>query len=188
MNNTIETVKVMAEQAMEKTVVALESNLAKLRTGRAHPSLLEHLRVVQYEKEVPLTHVASVTVGDARTLIVTPWDKTLIQAIEKAILSADLGLNPVTAGTTIRVPLAALTEERRREMNKLVKKEAEDARVSIRNHRRDANNELKDLVKKKILTEDDERRGQEIIQKATDLAISKIEKVVASKEKELMTI
>ncbi|WP_010598150.1 ribosome recycling factor [Rickettsiella massiliensis] len=188
MNNTIETVKVAAEQAMEKTIAALDGNLAKLRTGRAHPSLLEHLRVVQYDQEVPLNHVASVTVCDARTLMVTPWDKSLVQAIEKAILSADLGLNPVTAGATIRVPLAALTEERRREMNKLVKKEAEEARVSIRNHRRDANNALKDLVKKKILTEDDERRGQEIIQKVTDQAISKIEKIVAQKEKELMTI
>jgi ribosome recycling factor len=186
--NTLESVKLTAEQGMQKAIEALESSLSKLRTGRAHPSLLEQLRVVQYDKEVPLNHLASITVADARTLVVTPWDKTLIPAIEKAIITSNLGLNPVTAGNVMRVPLAALTEEGRREMNKLVKKEAEDARVSIRNHRRDANNQSKDLIKKKLITEDEERRVQETIQKITDRAISTIEKIVNSKEKELMQI
>ncbi len=135
--NTTESIKLSAEQGMQKAIEALELSLSKLRTGRAHPSLLEQLRISQYDKEVPLNHVASITVADARTLVVTPWDKTLISAIEKAIIKSDLGLNPVTAGNIIRVPLPPLTEERRREMNKIVKKEAEDARVSIRNHRRD---------------------------------------------------
>jgi ribosome recycling factor len=185
---SIESIKLVAEQAMQKAIEALEINLAKLRTGRAHPSLLEQLRVTQYDNEVPLNHVASISVADARTLLVTPWDKTLIPAIEKAIRKSDLGLNPVTAGNVMRVPLAALTEDRRREMNKLVKKEAEAACVSIRNHRRDANNHCKDLIKKKLITEDEERRAQEAIQKITDHAITEVEKVANSKEKELMQV
>ncbi len=185
---SIESVKLAAEQAMQKAIEALEINLAKLRTGRAHPSLLEQLRVAQYDNEVPLNHVASITVADARTLLVTPWDKSLIPAIEKSIRRSDLGLNPVTAGNVIRVPLAALTEDRRREMNKLVKKEAEAACVSIRNHRRDANSHFKELSKKKLITEDEERRAQEAIQKITDHAITEVEKVASSKEKELMQV
>ncbi|MES2998827.1 MAG: ribosome recycling factor [Pseudomonadota bacterium] len=186
--NTTESIKLSAEQGMQKAIEALELSLSKLRTGRAHPSLLEQLRISQYDKEVPLNHVASITVADARTLVVTPWDKTLISAIEKAIIKSDLGLNPVTAGNIIRVPLPPLTEERRREMNKIVKKEAEDARVSIRNHRRDANNQFKELIKKKLMTEDEERRSQEMIQRITDHAITEIEKVANSKEKELMQV
>lgn len=186
--STIDSIKRVTEQGMQKAIEALESSLSKLRTGRAHPSLLEQLRVSQYDKEVPLNHVASITVADARTLSVTPWNKAEIPAIEKAIRSSDLGLNPVTAGNIIRVPLAALTEERRREMNKIVKKEAEDARVSIRNHRRDANNQLKELTKKKLITEDEERRAQDVIQKMTDHAIANVEKVANMKEKELMQV
>lgn len=186
--NTTESIKLSAEQGMQKAIEALELSLSKLRTGRAHPSLLEQLRISQYDKEVPLNHVASITVADARTLVVTPWDKTLISAIEKAIIKSDLGLNPVTAGNIIRVPLPPLTEERRREMSKIVKKEAEDARVSIRNHRRDANNQFKELIKKKLMTEDEERRSQEMIQRITDHAITEIEKVANSKEKELMQV
>ena len=137
----IGTIKLTTDQGMQKALVALKTNLAKLRTGRAHPSLLEQLRVPQYGKEVALNHVASITVADARTLLVTPWDKTSIPVIEKAIIQSNLGLNPVTAGNVIRVPLAMLTEERRRDMSKLVKQEAEDARVSIRNYRQDAIND-----------------------------------------------
>lgn len=184
----IDSIKLAAEQGMQKAIEALEINLAKLRTGRAHPSLLEQLRVPQYDKEVPLNHVASITVADARTLMVTPWDKSLIAVIEKAIRKSDLGLNPVTAGNVMRVPLAALTEDRRREMSKLVKKEAEAACVSVRNYRRDANNQFKDLIKKKIITDDEEHRAQDTIQKITDRAIIEIEKMAAIKEKELMQI
>ncbi|MES2141451.1 MAG: ribosome recycling factor [Pseudomonadota bacterium] len=186
--STIGSIKLTAEQGMQKAIESLELSLSKLRTGRAHPSLLEQLRVSQYDKEVPLNHVASITVADARTLSITPWNKAEIPAIEKAIRNSGLGLNPVTAGNIIRVPLAALTEERRREMNKLVKKEAEDARVSIRNYRRDANNQFKELTKKKLTTEDEERRAQDAIQKMTDHAIANVEKVANMKEKELMQV
>jgi ribosome recycling factor len=185
---SIESIKLTSEQGMQRALEALEVSLSKLRTGRAHPSLLEQIRVSQYAKEVPLNHVASIATADARTLLVTPWDKTLIPAIEKAIIGADLGLNPVTSGNVLRVPLAPLTEERRREMNKLVKKEAEDARVSIRNQRRDANSQFKELIKKKLITEDEERRAQEMIQKITDHAIDNVEKIANAKEKELMQI
>jgi ribosome recycling factor len=185
---SIESIKLAAEQSMQKAIEALENNLAKLRTGRAHPNLLEQLRVLQYGKEVALNQVSSITVTDARTLLVTPWDKSLIPSIEKVIITAGLGLNPVTAGNVIRVPLAPLTEERRKEMNKLVKKEAEDARVSIRNHRRDANNRCKELLKKKLITEDEERRAQETIQKITDHAIIDVEKIANHKEKELLQV
>lgn len=185
---SIESIKLVAEQGMKKATEALEINLSKLRTGRAHPSLLEQLRVPQYDKEVPLNHIASITVTDARTLLVTPWDKTQIAVIEKAIRKSDLGLNPVTAGNVIRVPLASLTEDRRREMSKLVKKEAEAACVSIRNHRRDANNQFKELIKKKLITEDEERRAQDMIQKITNREITEVEKVAGIKEKELMQV
>ena len=184
----IGTIKLTTDQGMQKALVALKTNLAKLRTGRAHPSLLEQLRVPQYGKEVALNHVASITVADARTLLVTPWDKTSIPVIEKAIIQSNLGLNPVTAGNVIRVPLAMLTEERRRDMSKLVKQEAEDARVSIRNYRQDANHKCKELVKKKLMTEDEERRAKEIIQKMTDQAISEVEKIAKTKEEELMQV
>ncbi|EDP45992.1 ribosome recycling factor [Rickettsiella grylli] len=185
----IGSIKLTTEQGMQKALEALKANLAKLRTGRAHPSLLEQLRVPQYGgKEVPLNHVASITVADARTLLVTPWEKSLIPLIEKTILQSHLGLNPLTAGNVIRVPLALLTEERRRDMSKLVKKEAEDARVSIRNYRQDANHQLKNLVKKKLITEDEERRAKEMIQKMTDRSIVEVEKIAKVKEEELMHI
>lgn len=182
-------IKLITEQGMKKALEALKTNLAKLRTGRAHPSLLEQLRIPQYGgKEVPLNHVASITVADARTLLITPWEKASIPVIEKAIIQSNLGLNPLTAGQVIRVPLAALTEERRRDMSKLVKQEAEDARVSIRNYRQDANHQLKELVKKKQITEDEERRSKEMIQKMTDQNITEIEKLAKTKEEELMQI
>lgn len=184
----IAVIKSTTEQGMHRALEALKINLAKLRTGRAHPSLLEQLRVLQYDKEVPLNHMASITVADARTLSVTPWDKTLIPTIEKAIRQSNLGLNPVTAGNVIRVPLAALTEERRRDLSKLVKQEAEDARVSIRNYRQDANHQYKELVKKKLMTEDEEHRAKEMIQKLTDKSIAEVEKIAKSKEEELMQI
>jgi ribosome recycling factor len=177
-----------AESRMKKTIEALHVDLAKLRTGRAHPSLLDQIRVPYYGNEVPLSQVASITVGDARTLLVTPWEKPMTQPIEKAIMMADLGLNPAASGNAIRVPLPALTEERRREMAKIVKNTAEDSRVAVRNARRDANNQLKDLLKKKEISEDDERRHQDLIQKLTDKFISEVDKIAAAKEKELMEV
>ncbi|MDQ8039524.1 MAG: ribosome recycling factor [Rickettsiella sp.] len=185
---SIESIKLDADQGMQRAIEALEISLAKLRTGRAHPSLLEQLRVSQYAQEVPLNHVANITIVDARTLLVTPWDKTLIPAIEKAIRKSDLGLNPVTAGNAMRVPLPALTEESRREMTKLVGKEVEDTCISIRKHRQDANTKLKKLIKEKSITEDEERRAQDTIQKITDLAIERAKKVANVKEKELMQV
>lgn len=184
----IQPIKANAESRMNKTIEALHNELAKLRTGRAHPSLLDHVRVMSYGNEVPLNQIASITASDARTLTVTPWDKSMVQPIEKAIMTADLGLNPATSGTVIRVPLPALTEERRRDMTKLVKNEAENARVSIRNTRRDANTQLKDLLKQKTISEDDDRRAQDEIQKITDKFIMEIDKIAAVKEKELMEI
>lgn len=182
-------IKLTTEQGMKKALDALKVNLAKLRTGRAHPSLLDQLRVPQYGgKEVPLNYMASITVADARTLLVTPWEKSSIPTIEKAIIQSNLGLNPLTAGNVIRVPLAMLTEERRRDMSKLVKQEAEDARVSIRNYRQDANHQLKELVKKKLITEDEERRAKDMIQKMTDHNIAEVEKIAKTKEEELMQI
>ena len=184
----VTSIQTTTESRMKKTIEALHNELAKLRTGRAHPSLLDQVRVVNYGNEVPLNQVASITASDARTLTVTPWDKAMVQSIEKAIMSADLGLNPATTGTIIRVPLPALTEERRKEMTKLVKNEAEDARVSIRNTRRDANNQLKDLLKKKTISEDEERRAQETVQKLTDKFIADVDKSLMTKEKELLEI
>lgn len=184
----LESVKTAAESRMKKAIEALHGALAKLRTGRAHPSLLEHLRVTHYGNEVPLNQVASITVGDARTLLITPWEKPMVPVIEKAIMTSDLGLNPATSGNVIRVPLPALTEERRNAMAKLVKNEAEDARVSIRNARRDANNQLKEFLKKKEMSEDDERRAQDIVQKLTDKYIADVDHAAVAKEKELMEV
>lgn len=183
-----EQIKKDAETRMHKTIEALQVDLAKLRTGRAHPSLLEQIRVNYYGNETPLSHVATINVADARTLVVTPWEKPLIPTIEKAIMAADLGLNPVTSGEIIRVPLPALNEERRKELTKLVKGEAENARVAVRNIRRDANQHLKDLVKAKVISEDEERKAEDVIQKLTDKHIDQIDKMVASKESELMAI
>ena len=177
-----------AEQKMHRAIEAFKGELKKLRSGRAHPSLLEHVMVSYYGNETALPRVANVTIEDARTLVVTPWDKSMIGAIEKAIMTADLGLNPATSGTIIRVPLPALTEQRRKDMVKIVRQEAEQAKISIRNVRRDANTETKSLLKDKLITEDDERRAEESIQKLTDQQIKMIETLVAEKEQDLMSV
>ncbi|MFP5505823.1 MAG: ribosome recycling factor [Gammaproteobacteria bacterium] len=177
-----------AKSRMAKSVETLRHDLTKLRTGRAHTSLLDHIMVDYYGSEVPLKQVANVGVEDARTLTVTPWEKQMVTVIEKAIMKSDLGLNPNTAGTVMRIPLPPLTEERRRDMIKVVRQEGEGARVAVRNIRRDANNDFKELLKEKEISEDEERRAQEQIQKLTDQAIADIEKVLQAKEAELMEI
>jgi ribosome recycling factor len=184
----IEDIKKDAAARMAKSIDSLKHDLVKLRTGRAHTSLLDHITVNYYGSDVPLNQVASITIGDARTLVVTPWEKNLVPAIEKAILASDLGLNPATAGTVIRIPLPPLTEERRRDLIKLVRQEGENARVAVRNIRREANADLKELLKEKEITEDEERRAQEAIQKLTDKAIGDVDKVRAAKEAELLEI
>jgi ribosome recycling factor len=184
----INDIKQDAEQRMKKTVESLKHEMGKIRTGRANASLLDHVQVDYYGNPTPLTQVANVSSSDSRTLLVTPFEKSMVAAIEKAILTADLGLNPATAGSAIRVPMPALTEERRKEMIRIVRGEAEQGRVSIRNVRRDANNQLKDLVKDKSIAEDDERRGSDIIQKLTDKYIAEVEIVLTDKEKDLMQI
>ncbi len=177
-----------AESRMQKSVESLRDDLSKIRTGRAHPSLLEHVTVEYYGSNLPLNQVASITAEDARTLAVSPWDKSLVKAVEKAIMNSDLGLNPASAGTVIRVPLPALTEERRRDLVKVVKNEGEGARVAIRNIRRDANQHLKNQVKAKAITEDDERREQERIQQLTDRYINQVDQLLEHKENELMEV
>lgn len=184
----IDAIKKDSESRMKKAVEALESALGKIRTGRAHPSLLSAIHVDYYGSSMPLTQVANVTVEDARTLAVTPWEKPMVPAIEKAILTSDLGLNPSTAGTVIRVPLPPLTEETRKNYIRQSKAEAEQARVAIRNIRRDANNDIKNLLKDKSISEDDERRGQEDVQKLTDKYIALADQVLEKKEKDLMEI
>ncbi len=184
----LDDIKKDAVERMQKCVLALRNELKRLRTGRAHPSLLEHLRVEYYGSEVPLPQVANVAVEDARTLTVTPWEKNMVAVIEKAIMKSDLGLNPATAGTVIRVPMPALTEERRREMTKVVRHEAENARVAVRNVRRDVLGDIKDMLKEKLLSQDDDRRAQEDIQKLTDKYVAEIDQVLAEKEKELMQV
>lgn len=177
-----------ADQRMNKTMETLRHDLAKVRTGRAHPSLLEHIHVNYYGSEVPLNQAANINVQDARTLSITVWDKSMIQEVEKAILNSDLGLNPVTAGEVLRVPLPPLTEDRRKELTKVVRAEAEKARVAIRNIRRDANTHLKAAVKDKTITEDDERRAEEKVQKITDAHVATIDKMLEEKEAELMEV
>ena len=184
----INEVQKSAETKMQKSIESLQSEFAKIRTGRAHPSLLEHVMVDYYGNTTPLNQIASVTISDSRTLLVTPWEKAMVQAVEKAIINADLGLNPATAGQAIRVPMPPLTEERRKDLTKVVKGEAENAKVSIRNIRRDANTKFKDLLKDKAITEDDERRGQETIQKLTDKFIQDVDKLLATKEADLMAV
>lgn len=184
----IDDIKKDATLRMGKSVDALDNELAKVRTGRAHPSLLDHITVSYYGSTVPLSQVANVNVDDARTLAITPWEKDMVKAIEKAILNSDLGLNPNSAGTVIRVPLPPLTEERRKDLIRVVRGEAEQARVAVRNIRREANSDLKNLVKDKLISEDDEHRGQEIIQKLTDQHIKEIDEHLAEKEKDLMSI
>ena len=180
--------KKRADVRMHKAVDTLKDVLARLRTGRAHTSLLDHIRVAYYGSEVPLNQVANVSASDARTLSITPWEKQMIPVIEKAILTSDLGLTPATAGNVIRVPMPQLTEERRREIIKVARQEAEAARVAIRNARRDANTELKVLLKDKKITEDQERRAQDDIQKLTDRHIADIDKILAAKETELLEV
>ncbi len=173
---------------MNKSLENLRHELAKIRTGRAHPSLLEHVHVDYYGSEVPIGQAASVSVEDARTLSVTPWDKAMVPVIEKAILTSDLGLNPSTAGQVIRIPLPPLTEERRRDLGKVVHQEGENAKIAIRNIRRDANHHIKELLKDKEISEDEERKSEKEIQDVTDLAVSKVDEIVAEKEKELLEI
>lgn len=177
-----------AEARMNKSIAALQTELTKIRTGRAHPSLLDHVTVDYYGSEVPISQVANVNVDDPRTLAVTPWEKDMVGKVEKAIMTSDLGLNPVTAGAVIRVPMPALTEERRRDLVKVVRQELEAGKVAVRNIRRDANSDLKELAKEKEISEDDERRAEEQVQKLTDKAIKDMEAVLAVKEKELMEI
>lgn len=184
----IEDIKKDAETRMNKSIESLKSDLTKLRTGRAHTSLLDHITVDYYGNETPLNQVATVNVAEARMLTVTPWEKSMVQAVEKAILSSDLGLNPATSGTVIRVPLPPLTEERRKDMIKVVRHEGENAKVAIRNIRRDANSDLKDLLKEKEITEDQERQGEDAIQKITDKYVAEVDKLLEAKEKDLMEI
>jgi ribosome recycling factor len=184
----IDDIKKSVTARMQKSVHTLKEALAKLRTGRANASLLDHLRVSYYGSDVPLNQVANVTVGDARTLTITPWEKSMVSVIEKAIMTSDLGLTPATAGSIIRVPMPQLTEERRREIIKLARQEAETARVAVRNVRRDANTELKSLLKDKKVSEDQERRAQDDIQKLTDLHIAELDKMLAIKETELLEV
>jgi ribosome recycling factor len=182
----LEDIKRDASIRMGKSLEALRKELAKIRTGRAHPSLLEHVHVDYYGSEVPVGQAASVTVEDARTLAVTAWDKSMVAVIEKAILTSDLGLNPTTAGTVIRIPLPPLTEERRLELGRIVHSEGENTKIAIRNIRRDANHHIKDLLKEKEISEDEDRRGEQDIQEITDKHIEKVDEIVAAKEQELL--
>ncbi|MDP1680160.1 MAG: ribosome recycling factor [Burkholderiales bacterium] len=186
--STTQEVKNTAEQKMQKSVDALKNDLGKIRTGRAHAGLLDHVMVDYYGSMVPIAQVANVTVVDARTLGVSPWEKKLVGAIEKAIRDSDLGLNPASQGDLIRVPMPALTEERRRDLTKVVKSEGEDAKIAVRNVRRDANTALKELLKQKTVSEDDERRAQEEVQKLTDRFVAEIDKMLQTKEAELLAI
>lgn len=181
-------VKKNAEQKMLKSIESLKNELAKIRTGRAHTGILDHVMVEYYGSMVPVNQVANVTLVDARTLGVQPWEKPMSAKIEKAIRDSDLGLNPAAQGELIRVPMPALTEERRKELNKVVKSEGENGKVAIRNLRRDANNTLKDQLKNKEISEDDERRAQDEIQKLTDKFVAEVDKMLVEKEKELMQI
>jgi ribosome recycling factor len=177
-----------AESRMSKSLETLKSNLAKIRTGRAHTGILDHVQVEYYGSPVPISQVANVTLMDARTLSVSVWEKNLGAAVEKAIRDSDLGLNPVGMGDSIRVPMPALTEDRRRDLNKVVKSEGEDAKIAIRNLRRDANEAFKKLVKEKEISEDDERRAQDVVQKLTDRCVVEIDKMIVQKEAEIMTV
>lgn len=177
-----------AKARMAKSLESLKHELAKVRTGRAHPSLLDHLTVNAYGTDTPLNQIASISIEDARTLSVQPWDKALVQPIEKAIMNSDLGLNPATAGTNIRIPMPPLTEERRKDLVRVIKGEGEAAKVAIRNIRRDANTHIKDLLKTKDISEDDERRAQDSIQKLTDQYVAEVDKSLAAKEDDLMAV
>lgn len=184
----IDEIKLDAEERMQKSVESLKNALIKIRTGRAHPSLLDHITVDYYGSDTPLSQVANISAEDARTLVLSPWEKTMVAPIEKAIMNSDLGLNPSSQGTLIRVPLPALTEERRRDLVRVVRGEAENGRVAIRNIRRDANSDLKALEKESEISEDEERRGQDDIQKLTDKYVKEVDAVLEEKEKDLMSV
>ena len=184
----INEIKKQATEKMAKSIETLRHDLAKVRTGRAHTGLIDHLRVDYYGTEMPINQVANVTLSDARTIAIQPFEKKMVQAVEKAIRDSDLGVNPATSGDVIRVPMPPLTEERRRELTKIVKHEGENAKVAIRNIRRDAIQHLKDLLKKSEVGEDEEKRAQDDVQKATDKSIADIDKLVADKEKDLMAV
>ena len=184
----LDEIKKDAGERMSKSVAALNQELTKIRTGRAHTSLLDHITVEYYGSQVPLNQVSNVNVEDSRTLTVTPWEKEMVPVIEKAIMGSDLGLNPATAGTVIRVPLPPLTEERRKDMIRVVRNEAEGGRIAVRNIRRDAIHDVKDLMKEKMIGEDDEHRAEDEIQVITDKYIAEIDALLAEKESELMEI
>ena len=184
----LEDVKKDANERMNKCVAALRNELKKVRTGRAHTALLEHIRVEYYGNEVPLNQVANLALEDSRTLTVTPWEKTMVQAIEKAIRESDLGLNPAAQGDLIRVPMPPLTEERRKDLTKVVRNAGEDAKVAVRNLRRDANEQAKKMLKDKEIGEDDERRSLDEVQKLTDRVIAEIDKLISAKETEILAV
>src|SRR5579862_433527 len=177
-----------AQVRMGKCVATFQADLKKLRTGRAHPSLIEHLRVDYYGSEVPLQQVANIAVEDGRTLVVSPWAKSMVQPIEKALHKSDLGLTPMSAGTVIRIPMPPLTEERRRDITKVLRHDAENARVAVRNVRRDVMTDVKDMLKEKMISQDDERRAETEIQKLTDKHVADIDQLLAAKEKEIMQV
>jgi ribosome recycling factor len=184
----LEELKKDARERMAKCVATFQADLKKLRTGRAHPSLVEHLKVDYYGSDVPLQQVASIAVEDGRTLVISPWEKSVVQAIEKAIFKSDLGLTPMTAGTVIRVPMPALTEERRRDITKVLRHDAENARVAVRNVRRDVMNDIRELLKEKEISQDDERRAETDVQKLTDKHVADVDAALAAKEKEVMQV
>ena len=177
-----------ARSRMAKCVQNFQADLKKQRTGRPSPSLVEHLKIDYYGSEVPLQQVANIAVEDARTLVISPWEKPVVQAIEKAIFKSDLGLTPMTAGTVIRIPLPPLTEERRRDLTKVLRHDAENARVAVRNVRRDVMGDVKDLLKEKLISQDDERRAETDIQKLTDRHVAEIDQLLSAKEKEVMQV
>ncbi|CAN1502166.1 Frr Ribosome recycling factor [Burkholderiaceae bacterium] len=181
-------IKTNADQKMQKSIEAFKANLAKIRTGRANPGVLEHIMVDYYGNPTPISQVANLGLADARTINVTPWEKNMVAVVEKAIRESDLGLNPATQGAVIRVPMPPLTEERRKELTKVVKAEGEETKVAIRNLRRDANEHLKRLTKDKEISEDEERRAQDEIQKLTDRFVADVDKLVVEKDKEIMTV
>ncbi|GLR26330.1 MULTISPECIES: ribosome recycling factor [Limnobacter] len=185
---SIAEIRTQTEDKMNKTIESLKTDLQKVRTGRAHTGILDHVQVDYYGSPVPISQVANLSLADSRTITVQPWEKNMVNAVEKAIRESDLGLNPASMGETIRVPMPPLTEERRRELTKFIKGEGEHAKVAIRNLRRDANDAFKKLVKDKEISEDDERRAQEDIQKLTDRFVAEIDKVLQVKEAEIMTV
>ena len=185
---SIADIKKQAADKMAKSVDTLKHDLAKVRTGRAHTGIIDHLKVDYYGSEVPINQVANVTLADARTIAVQPFEKKMVQVVEKAIRDSDLGVNPATSGDVVRIPMPPLTEERRRELTKIVKHEGENAKVAVRNIRRDAITHLKDLLKEGDVSEDDEKRAQDEVQKMTDKAIADIDRLVAEKEKDVMSV